>query len=54
MLRLVRLDAAGAVHHVIIRGIERRKIFKDSQSGMVYAINKGERITKERDYQLLK
>ena len=54
MLRSVRLDAAGAVHHVIIRGIERRKIFKDSQSGMVYAINKGERITKERDYQLLK
>ncbi|MBW2058222.1 MAG: transposase [Deltaproteobacteria bacterium] len=27
MPRRTRIDAAGAVHHVIIRGIERRRIF---------------------------
>jgi REP element-mobilizing transposase RayT len=31
MPRAARLDAPGAVHHVIIRGIERRNIFKDDQ-----------------------
>jgi len=31
MPRLARLDAPGVVHHVIIRGIERRKIFRDSK-----------------------
>ena len=30
MPRLARLDAPGVVHHVIIRGIERRKIFRDN------------------------
>ena len=29
MPRLARLDAPGVLHHVIIRGIERRKIFRD-------------------------
>ncbi len=27
MPRLARLDAPGVLHHVMIRGIERRKIF---------------------------
>ena len=31
MPRLARLDAPGSVHNVIIRGIERRKIFRDSK-----------------------
>ncbi len=31
MPRLARLDAPGILHHVIIRGIERRKIFNDNQ-----------------------
>jgi putative transposase len=31
MPRLARLDAPGVVHHVIIRGIERREIFQDSK-----------------------
>ena len=31
MPRLARLDAAGVLHHVIIRGIERRKIFLDNK-----------------------
>jgi putative transposase len=31
MPRIARLDAPGLLHHVIIRGIERRKIFTDDQ-----------------------
>ena len=31
MPRLARLDAPGVLHHVIIRGIERRKIFNENQ-----------------------
>lgn len=30
MPRLARLDAPGVLHHVIIRGIERRRIFRDN------------------------
>jgi hypothetical protein len=26
-----RLDASGVLHHIIIRGIERRKIFRDNK-----------------------
>jgi REP element-mobilizing transposase RayT len=29
MPRKARLDAPGVYHHIIVRGIERRKIFKD-------------------------
>jgi REP element-mobilizing transposase RayT len=29
MLRRARIDAPGAVHHIVVRGIERRKIFFD-------------------------
>ncbi|MBW2617089.1 MAG: transposase, partial [Deltaproteobacteria bacterium] len=29
MPRKARIDALGALHHIIVRGIERRKIFKD-------------------------
>ncbi len=29
MPRRARIDASGAVHHIIVRGIERRRIFKD-------------------------
>ena len=31
MPRKARIDAPGAVHHVIVRGIERRRIFRDNQ-----------------------
>ena len=31
MPRIARLDTPGLLHHVIIRGIERRRIFKDNQ-----------------------
>ncbi|MFZ0131474.1 MAG: transposase [Desulfobacterales bacterium] len=30
MPRNARIDAPGALHHIIIRGIERKAIFKDS------------------------
>jgi len=29
MPRKARIDAAGALHHLIVRGIERQEIFKD-------------------------
>jgi len=31
MPRKARIDAPGALHHIIVRGIERRKIFNDDQ-----------------------
>ena len=31
MPRLARLDAPGVLHHIMIRGIERRKIFRDDK-----------------------
>ena len=31
MARMSRLDSPGLLHHIIIRGIERRKIFKDNK-----------------------
>jgi hypothetical protein len=45
MLRLARLDASGVLHHVIIRGIERRP-------GVVYTVRRGERIPNERGIKL--
>ena len=31
MPRQARIDAPGELHHVIIRGIERREIFRDDK-----------------------
>ena len=31
MPRLARLDAPGMLHHIMFRGIGRRKIFKDNK-----------------------
>ena len=31
MLRKARIDAPGALHHIVIRGIERRRIFSNDQ-----------------------
>ena len=30
MTRNARIDSPGALHHIIIRGIERKAVFKDS------------------------
>jgi len=31
MPRNARIDAPGTLHHIIVRGIERRRIFSDDQ-----------------------
>ena len=31
MPRQARIDAPGALHHIIVRGIERRKLFADDE-----------------------
>jgi putative transposase len=31
MPRKARIDVPGALHHIIVRGIERRRIFSDDQ-----------------------
>jgi putative transposase len=42
MPRLGRLDAPGVVHHIMIRGIERRNIFKDDtdREGLLARVTK--------------
>ncbi len=42
MPRSARLDAPGTLHHVIIRGIERRKIVDDDQDRQVYVDQLGQ------------
>ncbi len=37
--RQARIDAPGAVHHVIARGIERGKIFRDDEVKLFVAAN---------------
>ena len=41
MPRLARLDAPGVIHHVIIRGIERRKIFRDNKDRNDMIVKRG-------------
>ena len=36
MPRLARLDTPGVLHHIIIRGIERRKIFSDDKDRVTF------------------
>lgn len=37
MLRLARLGTLGALHHVIICGIERQNMFKDNSERAIYS-----------------
>ena len=48
MPRKSRIDASGALHHIIARGIERSKIFR------AMSVKRGERIAQENDYKLIK
>jgi putative transposase len=41
MPRQARIDAPGALHHVIVRGIERRKIFKDNIDRNAFLVRLG-------------
>ena len=52
MPRLARLDAAGVLHHIMIRGIERRKILKDDKDrrNLIDRIKGDERMSGESDF----
>ena len=41
----VEIDAAGAMHHIIVRGIERRKIFWDDVDRDLFAKRLGQVLT---------
>ncbi len=41
MPRQARLDAAGTLHHVILRGIEKRQIFDDDQDRKIFVNRMG-------------
>ncbi len=36
MARQARLDAPGTLHHVMVRGVERRRIVDDEEKGTGY------------------
>jgi len=45
MPRKARIDAPGALHHIIVRGIERRRIFSDDQDCDNFAERLGNLVT---------
>jgi putative transposase len=45
MPRKARIDGAGALHHIIIRGIERRKIFWDDEDHGSFVTRRGQVLT---------
>ncbi len=51
MLRKARIDAFGALHHIIIvRGIERRRIFKDDQDRDNFIDRMGDIVTETKTF----
>jgi putative transposase len=42
MPRQARIDAPGAIHHIIVRGIERRKIFLNDQDRLDFVKRLGD------------
>ena len=42
MPRRARLDAPGTLHHVMIRGIEGKRIFRDTQDGKDFVTRLGD------------
>ena len=48
MPRQARIDAPGAVHHIIARGIERRRIFTDDHDRRDFVRRLGELIIETR------
>ena len=52
MLRKARIDAPGALHHIIVRGIERRRIFCDNQDGVNFIERLGDIVTKTETFYL--
>ena len=50
MPRKARIDAPGALHHIIIRGIERRRIFTDDQDRDNFIERLGEIVSKTKTF----
>ena len=46
MLRQARIDAPGALHHIIARGMERREIFHDPRDREDFLGRLGEIVTR--------
>jgi len=51
--RKSRIDAPGALHHIIARGIERRKIDYDDADRNNFIDRIGDIVTKTNDFELL-
>ena len=50
MPRKDRLDAAGALHHIIVRGIERRRIFSEDQDRDNFVERLGDIVTEPEKF----
>lgn len=50
MPRKARIDAPGALHHIIVRGIERRRIFSDDQDRDNFIERLGDIVTETKTY----
>ena len=50
MPRKARIDAPGALHHIIVRGIERRRIFSDDQDRDNFVERLGNIITETQTF----
>ena len=48
MPRQARIDAPGALHHVMVRGIERRRIFLDNQDRDNFIARLGDIVTETK------
>jgi len=53
MPRLARLDAPGVLHHIIILGIERQKIFRDDRDRENFLDRLGRLLRKRRPPAML-
>jgi len=45
MPRKARLDAPGALHHIMVRGIDKTDIFVDQQDKARFLVRLGENVT---------
>ena len=50
MPRKARIDAPGALHHIIVRGIERRRIFSDDQDRDNFIERLGDIVTETKTF----
>ena len=50
MPRKARIDAPGALHHIIVRGIERRRIFSDDQDRDNFVERLGDIVTETKTF----